>query len=180
MHFSSIPFRTPRITLLVLGLATATALPLVVPHPGRAQVERPANMTLMGTLAEWSYPGASMPDGATMSDGGNPLQQSVKCAAILSTPDPVEKVIKYYTEKLAAHETREPVAGKGEANRVQGQSVTAQDDSRGRSLALRVFVVNRRQSSTTLVISRAAGERETHIAWSHYQRLDAAATKQGR
>ena len=29
-------------------------------------------MTLMGTLADWKYPGSKMLGGASMSDGGNP------------------------------------------------------------------------------------------------------------
>jgi hypothetical protein len=41
----------------------------------------------------------------------------------------------------------------------------------------RVIVVNKADSSTTLVISRATGETETHIAWLHYFRLDGKSIK---
>ena len=71
-------------------------------------------ITLMQTLAAWKYPDTQMPNGASMSDGGSPGVQSVKCAAVLTTPDPIDKVIAFYTEKL----------GPGEA-----RSVAVQDDS---------------------------------------------------
>jgi hypothetical protein len=44
--------------------------------------------------------------------------------------------------------------------------------SKDRPVTVRVIVMNRAGSSTTLVISRATGETETHIAWLHYFRLD--------
>ena len=68
-------------------------------------------MSLLETLAEWKYPGLRMLGGASMSDGGNPLLQSVKCKATLTTPDPFEKVITYYSQsnfETRAH--REPRA----------------------------------------------------------------------
>ena len=39
-----------------------------------------------------------------MSDGGNPHVQSIKCEAVLTSPDPIEKVIAYYAEKFGAVE----------------------------------------------------------------------------
>jgi hypothetical protein len=129
-------------------------------------------MTLLGTLAEWKYPGSELPSGATMSDGGNPLVQSVKCKAILSTPDPIEKVIAYYTEKFGTGESSDRQAGKADVKKGEARSVSVQDDSQGRPVMLRVLVVNKADTSTALVISRAQGEKETHIAWSHYRRFD--------
>ena len=52
-----------------------------------------------------------------------------------------------------------------------GKSVSIQDDSQGRTVAIRVIVVHKAGTSTTLVISRANDEKETHIAWSHYIRI---------
>ena len=43
-------------------------------------------------------------DGASMSDGGTPPQQAVKCKTILVTPDPIEKVIASYEKKLGTGE----------------------------------------------------------------------------
>ena len=40
-------------------------------------------------------------------------------------------------------------------------------------MKIRVIVVNRADTATTLVISRANDEKETHITWLHYARLDA-------
>jgi hypothetical protein len=150
--------------LSIVGFATvrAGAPPADAPSQG--------GVTLLGTLAEWQYPGSKMPGGATMSDGGVPLVQSVKFQAILTTADPVEKVIAFYAEKLGT--PRSPGPEDARAKGADAKSVSTQDDSRGRPVALRVIVVNKAESSTTLVISRAEGEEETHIAWSHYLRLD--------
>ena len=54
----------------------------------------------MGMLSEWLYPGSKLHGKATMSDGGNPLLQSVKCTAVLTTADPIEKVVEFYTAKF--------------------------------------------------------------------------------
>ena len=144
------------------GLVIAFALTAAsFPAPARSAPE--GQITLMQTLAEWQYPGVEMPNGASMSDGGNPAVQSIKCAAVLTTPDPIEKVIAFYADKFKQAEPGAPKA--------EGKSVTIQDDSKGRPITLRVFVVNKADTSTTLVISRAQGEEKTHIAWSHYIRL---------
>jgi hypothetical protein len=134
--------------LLAFSLAARFGIP--------ARADEPGQISLMQTLSAWKYPGAQMPDGASMSDGGNPRLQSVKCAAVLTTPDPIDKVIAFHAEKLGAGEAK---------------SVAIQDDSKGRPVALRVFLVNKADTSTTLAISRAEGEKETHIAWSHYIRI---------
>jgi hypothetical protein len=121
------------------------------------------DVTLMGILAEWMYPGSKF-EGAQMSDGGNRTIQSVKCQSILTTADPFDKVVGFYEHKFVSGPDRREVVIKG----AHAQSVSSQDDSLSRPLLLRVIVVNRAQSSTTLVISRAAGETKTHIAWSHF------------
>jgi hypothetical protein len=126
----------------------------------------PESATLLGMLAEWKYPGSEF-HGAEMSDGGSRRLQSVKCKAVLTTADPVEKVEKYYVEKFPSGP--QDVAS---PDTVVAQTVSTQDDSTGRPLQLRVIVVNRATTSTTLVISRSEGEKRTHIAWSHYLRFD--------
>jgi hypothetical protein len=132
----------------------------------------PEQMTLMGTLSDWKYPGSNMLGGATMSDGGNPRVVDVKCRAILITPDPIEKVVAFYAKKLDTSPTPgEPGAGAA-VKEADAKAVSIQDDSAGRPLTLRVFVVNRVDTTTTLVVSRAAGEKETHIAWMHYRQFD--------
>jgi hypothetical protein len=113
-----------------------------------------------------------MLDGASMSDGGNPLLQSVKCQAILTTSDPIEKVIEFYSKKLGTSPAPGRQDDRADVKDADAKSVATQDDSRGRPVTIRVIVVNKADTSTTLVISRAAGENETHIAWSHYIRLE--------
>lgn len=131
----------------------------------RAEDPAPAGgVTLLGTLEEWLYPDAKF-GGAEISDGDNRTLISAKCQAVLTTSDPVEKVAKYYTEKF--------VSGPAELGQTVpvSQTVSEQSDSEGRPVELRVMVVTRAKSSTTLVISRAKGEDRTHIAWSHYMHL---------
>jgi hypothetical protein len=124
-------------------------------------------VSLMGTLAEWMYPGAKF-GGANMSDGGNRTAQSVKCQALLTTGDSFEKVTNYYEQKFVSG----PQEIGGTVKGGKPQSVSIQDDSAKRPVQLRIMVVNRAQTSTTLVISRAQGETKTHIAWSHFMRFD--------
>jgi hypothetical protein len=128
-------------------------------------------ITLMQTLEGWKYPDSKLLGGASMGDGGNRLLPSIKCRAILTTPDPVEKVVDFYSEKLITPPEIISPSTKAEDMVPDGKSVSIQDDSQGRGLALRVIVVHKADTSTTLVISRTNDEKETHIAWSHYIRL---------
>ena len=59
-----------------------------------------------------------------------------------------------------------------EVKAADAKAVSTQDDSQGRPVTLRVIVVNKANTTTTLVISRANGEKETHIAWLHYLWLE--------
>jgi hypothetical protein len=149
--------------LLFLVLASASAVCFAGDKTEKAPQK---DVTLMGLLGEWMYPGAKF-GGAEMSDGGNRTIQSVKCQSLLTTGDPFDKVVGYYEHKFVSGPDRREAAVAG----AQAQSVSTQDDSSGRPLLLRVIVVNRAHSSTTLVISRAASETKTHIAWSHFQNL---------
>ncbi|HET6325586.1 MAG TPA: hypothetical protein VFG04_12985 [Planctomycetaceae bacterium] len=123
-------------------------------------------ITLMGSLAEWMYPKADF-GGAQMSDGGNRTVQSVKCKAVLTTGDSFEQVTNYYEHKFVS----EPENVGGPVKGGHAQAVSIQDDSSNRPVQVRVIVVNRANTSTTLVISRAKDETKTHIAWSHFARL---------
>ncbi len=153
-----------------LGLAAVAIVAVATVVLRASQDHQPEQeRSLLQTLAKWQYPGSTMLDGASMSDGGNPTLQSVKCKAILTTPDPIDKVIAYYSEKL-----KPPAKKDGDATikESDAKSVTTQNDSQDRPVTVRVIVVNKADTSTTLVISRANGEKETHIAWLHYIRLD--------
>jgi hypothetical protein len=155
-------------TILALSLPVlATALWTL--SPARATTQE--GISLLKTLDPWKYPGSEMPGGATMSDGGNKTLQSIKCTAGLTTRDPIDKVIAFYASKLVAEAEPGEKLDKDAIKDMDAKSVTIQDDSKGRPVTVRVIVVNKADSSTTLVISRAEGEKETHIAWSHYLRL---------
>ncbi len=132
--------------------------------------ESEGKVTLLGVLAEWQYPGAEF-GGASISDGGSLPIRAVKCQALLTTGDTVEQVEQFYSEKFGPHVDLKTINGEPEIKKVPGQSFSVQDDSEGRPLELRVIVVNRADTSTTLVISRANGEQKTHIAWSHFLRF---------
>jgi hypothetical protein len=130
----------------------------------------------MTMIAQWQYPGskingAAMSDGATMNDAGERTVQSIQYKTVLTTKDPMAKVIEYYKSKLmaAADSKRSKPVEKPSPD--SGRSVTYLDDSDGRPLGIHVILVNTDKASTTLVISRAATESETHIAWTHYLKL---------
>jgi hypothetical protein len=158
-------------SLLALSVAIVCIVSMAPVLLSSDQATAPRQITLMQTLADWKYPGSNMPDGASMGDGGNPQIQSVKCQAILTTPDPIEKVIDYYTTKLTPAADAVLPGNKVDAPTGDAKSVAIQDDSQGRPVAVRVIVVNKLDTSTTLVISRGRDEKETHIAWVHYIRL---------
>ena len=136
------------LALPAMGALLALAFSLA---PARATQE---GVSLLKTLEAWKYPGSTMLGGASMSDAGNPEIQDVILKAVLTTPDGFDQVVRFYEEKTAA--TAQP------------RAVTTQDDSTGRPVALRVLAVQKAETSTTIVISRAEGEKATHIAWSHY------------
>jgi hypothetical protein len=167
-------FRLPRhwmrVPMLVLSASAVVAFTTAALTA--AQDKKPERgMSLLETLEQWKYPGSRMLGGASMSDGGNPLLQSVKCKATLTTSDAFEKVTTYYAQNnFQTRADREPQGGVPETD---GKSIASQDDSEDRPVKIRVIVVNRANTSTTLVISKATDEKETHISWLHYARLDA-------
>ena len=152
------------LAILLIGLANA---PLSHANEGRS---------LMGMIAEWQYPGSTM-SGATMSDGetvnaaGARTRPSIKCKTVLSTEDPMSKVIEYYETKLTPIAASESDSPKPKTVVESGRSVSSHDDSENRPLAIHIIVVNTDTESTTLVISRGQAELVTHIAWMHYVRL---------
>lgn len=126
--------------------------------------------TLIGMLSQWHYPGAKF-NGAEMSDAAVSDISSIKCKAVLTTPDPAEKVVAHYLTKLKVDSAGKNL-GKKEGERITTKrSVSVQDDSNGRQLKLYIIAINQTDSSTTLVISRCEGEETTHVAWSNYRQL---------
>ncbi|KAA5541397.1 hypothetical protein FYK55_17670 [Roseiconus nitratireducens] len=133
-------------------------------------------LTLMGTLQPWLYPKATM-DGAEMSDAetidvqGNRTRPSVRCKTIMKTPDGAEKVLEFYREKLKSQPDGKPVADDKLANWTGGRSVTYHEGEDDRSVKVYVILVNQENATTSLVISRGEDEDQTHIQWTHYQRI---------
>lgn len=159
-----------------LALAASVAIALwatalaFAPAPAQAKAKAPQGISLMQTLSDWKYPNSNF-HGAKMSEGGNPALPSVKCQARLTTSDSFEKVVEFYHHKLDATAASAKPVAKDEASPPEGKSLTTQDDSDGRPVSVRVFTVNKADTSTTLVISRAKDEPETHIAWLHHIRI---------
>jgi hypothetical protein len=148
------------VALVVLGSALLRS-PVEASPPG--------SVSLLQTLSGWQYPGSDMLGGASMSDGGNPLVSSIKCQAVLRTPDPIDKVIAFYSRLTG------PTGAGADDKGADAKSVSIKDDSKDRPVTLRVFAVNKADTSTTIVVSRAADEQATHIVWLHYIRFDVKA-----
>ena len=132
--------------------------------------------SLMTAISEWQYPGstingASVSDAATMNASGQRTVSSGQYKTVLTTKDPVEKVVHYYDAKLKSMSDAKPTNRNDKSGTVSGRSVTFHDDSENRPLTIHIILVNTASSSTTLVISRAEKESETHIAWTRYQRF---------
>ena len=154
---------------IVVGLTVSVLVTLVSPESQSGPAPE-GHFFLIGTLSEWQYPNSKF-HGATSSDAAITDICSIKCKAALTTTDPVEKVVTFYRDKLRVDSDGNNLgATKGE--RVTSpRSVSIQDNSAGRPLKLFIIVVNEKRSSTTLVVSRAESEEETHIAWSHFRQL---------
>jgi hypothetical protein len=154
---------------IVVGLTVSVLVTLVIPESSGAPAPE-GHLTLMGMLSEWQYPNSKF-HGATGSDAAITDIGSIKCKAVLTTTDPVENVVTFYRDKLKVDSDGNDLgATKGE--RVTStRSVSIQDNSDGRPLKLVIIVVSDERSSTTLVVSRAKGEAETHIAWSHFRQV---------
>ena len=159
-------FRTSTLALVSL-LALLASAPLC---------HSQAPQSLMTVIAQWQYPdskmnGATMSDAATMDSAGERTLQSIQYKTVLTTKDPMPKVIEYYKSKLMPAAGSKTAKPEGKPAPDSGRSVTFHDDSEGRPLAIHVILVNTDKASTTLVISRGATESETHIAWTHYLKL---------
>jgi hypothetical protein len=158
------------VAIVVAGIALIFASRL---SAFAADDAEPPRVTLLGSLAEWMYPEATMPHGATMSDGNYAAAMSVHCHAVLETKDDFAKVIAFYEKALAAPEA-DATAGDAAEDGPRGhaQSVATVDDSEGRPVKVRVITETRPRVSTTLVISQGAGEEVTHIAWSQHREFE--------
>ena len=154
-----------RITIATFGvLAIVCNLGLAGDPPSKK------NVTLLGMLSEWQYPGSKF-NGAESSDAAVNDISSIKSKAVLTTPDSAEKVVAFYRQKLKVDSAGKNLGEKEGERITTKRSVSIQDNSDGRPLKLYIIAINETGSSTTLVVSRAEGEETTHIAWSSFRQI---------
>ena len=127
-------------------------------------------VTLMGMLLEWRYPDSEF-NGAESADAAVDGISAIKSKAILTTPDPAEKVIDFYLKKLNVDAQGKNLDEKEGERMTTERSVLIQDVPGAGSSKLYVIAINGTKSSTTLVVSRADGDDLTRIAWSDYRQL---------
>jgi hypothetical protein len=127
-------------------------------------------VTLMTMLNQWQYPDAEF-HGAQGSDAAVTGISSIKCHAVLTTPDAVEKVVAFYQQKLNVDSSGTNLGQKDGERITTSRAISIQNDSADRPLKLTIISINEKNMSTTLVISRSEGEAATHIAWSNFRQL---------
>jgi hypothetical protein len=159
--------------LRAFALAFVALFALLACAPMCRAQKQPSLMTM---IARWQYPDskisvATLSDAATMNATGERTLPSVQYKAVLTTKDSFAKVVAYYKGRLTLAAGTQAAKVEGEAAADAGRSVTFHEDSEGRPLAIQVVLVNTDKTSTALVISRGATEPETHIAWTHYEKL---------
>tara|TARA_R110002124_G_scaffold144995_2_gene310181 strand:+ start:6457 stop:6960 length:504 start_codon:yes stop_codon:yes gene_type:complete len=134
--------------------------------------------SLLANISGWQYPdskihGSSIRDAATVNHKGDRTVPSSYSKTVLTTTDPIDKVFNYYKSKLAQNEM--PIPGNEQSqdlDGVSGRSVMFHSESKDRPVKIHIISINTAHTSTTLVISQAEGEPETHIAWSQYETYD--------
>jgi hypothetical protein len=168
------PRRKRRDLLFCLSMRAFVSLIALLASAPLCHTQEPPS--LMTMIAQWQYPGskmngATMGDAATLSGADERTVQSIQYKTVLTTKDPMPKVIEYYKTKLMPTASSKTAKLEEKPATDSGRSVTFHDDSEGRPVAIHVILVNTEKASTTLVISRAGTESETHIAWTHYLKL---------
>ena len=120
-------------------------------------------------LADWEYPGST-----PVASGTTGSATQAHSNAVMVTADSFEDVVRFYEKKIYKTGSPRPIDPAAPPKRVlgvsnfDGDSVTSlQDDSARRPVRLRVLVRNRPSDVVTVVISRAEGEKQTHIAWTY-------------
>jgi hypothetical protein len=171
--------------------AALASLALLVLHVFAPMGHGQEVMSFFGTVAQWQYPDSTlatntagyfgwMGDASMKTATGDVTVSAVQAQAVWTTKDPMEEVIAYYETRLKR------AAGSKDAKSDEGAaadsatSVVSHDDSIGRPLGIHHILVNTETASTTLVISRAATESETHVAWVHYVRIRRPPTLEGK
>jgi len=129
-------------------------------------------VTLMGTIVKWQYPesklsGGEMADAATMDASGKRTEPSIVLKTTMTTEDSVDAVLKFYRTLLKRDQKIDDKLG---TEPETGRSVIFNDESDGRPFAFHTIIVNTSTTSTTLIVTRGADEKETRITWNQYLR----------
>ena len=162
----------PRNLLLTPVLISVFALSVDAQDSGNAGApaeDRPV-ITLMGMLQPWMYPKAEF-GGARTSDAGVTGISSIKSRALLSTDDSVDQVLDFYCKKLNVDREGRNLDEKDGDRITTDRAILVQNASGAEPSNLWLLTINRKKSSTTLVISRDEKEGKTRIAWSNYRQL---------
>ena len=125
---------------------------------------------LLGTLQKWQYPDSvigpsRMSSGDTISADGNLTVYSIFMKSTMVTTDSVDEVLAFYRDLLKRSSKANEKIGIGPS---VGQSVIFSDDSEGRPFEFHTILINSKNSSTTLIITRGKGEEQTRITWKQY------------
>src|SRR5437879_1412839 len=123
-------FRASTLTL-VLSLALLASATLCYAQ---------APPSLMTLIAQWQYPdskmnGATMSDAATLNGAGERTVQSIQYKTVLTTKDPLPKVLEYYKSKLMPTAGSKTAKPQEKTAAESGRSVTSHEDSEGRPVA---------------------------------------------
>ncbi len=132
-------------------------------------------MTVEQVSAAWQYPGSMNLSGGG-GGGGNSLESEAKAYACAVTKDDFDKVTAYYQKKMGIRP--QGIGG----NAVVGEAIVRPgdgahmilEDSLDRPMKLMVLNRHWQGKSVSVVITRANGESETHIAFSYYEKTPAA------
>lgn len=127
-------------------------------------------------LEDWKYPGArigSSGSGFGSGSNGRGEKRSVRSSHVkMFTKDEFKKVVDYYMTKADFPKPNENLLER--MNRASGKSAETTggsaffvvDDSADRPVKIKVLAKHSGNVSLLLVISRADGEKETHIIWN--------------
>ena len=151
--------------ILIFALVALTCCPMFA-APHAADESDP----FLHTISLWQYPNSTLSatrsrDGALIDRDGNRTNPSIVIQTVMATDASVEKVLDYYKLKLLTQSKDGEKPGAGPA---PGRSVVFNDDSEGRPFAMHTILVNEKNLSTTLIITRGKDEGTTFIAWKQY------------
>ena len=133
-------------------------------------------LPLVSHLKDWRYPESRLGSSSFGSGGGTNGRVRTETSssnAVMYTNDDVKTVVAYYLKKGNFPRPDDDPKSKhhrgfADANKdgVGGGGWIVMDDSSDRPVTVRVMVKHTADSSLLLIISRAEGEKETHIVWN--------------